>query len=946
MLQPKKLNPSQKNRKLTSGNTTPASYDVDWDAVRSVNDNVVVQAAKIFDPIGISSYPDVYYAGKDLYEGKGSVGNLALNVLGALPMVGKAKVLFNLAKARNASRTVTGVKKVFKGVEKVAEKVNKVTNPLDIPSPFKLKNQRTASKQISKVDVKNLGVDLLDLANVGADVSSVVKAGTPVVEEASKIIKKELETPSPIDKNKIIEYYNTDPKRGEVEKPGQLANVQYVPVSNSAELGMWQKQKLALGTGKDGLMKTKMNLRKKYAAGTGVNGVKNYIPNPADALAENNKMMAEAEMTAMQNPWLPIVGIAGGLASTAIGSGVFNKPGTTRPAVTTVDAGLTMAPMAALGMQDSEENEIEVEGGEVMETPDGQVQELEGAAHEDGGIPLDNVPQGTDIFSDRLKGKDGKTMAERKMAREKKRSNLLDMISTNSTDLAVKNTAQRKMGFLDKEEQEDKQMQEIANQIQQLQQAANNMEVADMNPSQEEFMYGTGSQGMKYAYGTGADGVTEYALGGTIDPITGKIYNTWLQNSREDLLKRYSPNASSEDKMFKSTNPNIRKEFQTFLFGNKAGTVDGENNYTIDGDFGKTTNASAKQYSDIYDHYSNIFDPSVQTDVGYGEGGKKPGWKIEQWKKEEQRKLDLEKDPSKAPSIVGAGTEMDFAPQTGNPSFDWKSMPEVPSEVMSGKEGIGIADADRLASAEEDAAFYTPGQVGTPIEDLPGNMFSRGVNKMANKIGELNEGGFIPGIGDMMKFYGNYKAGTDSMKNALENYAKTPAEVNAYKNFGKESLREVDLMKENIAGQRDFAQQKLNAQARAAKKAGASGARGINVQRALSLASDYQNIQGTNELTANVLQQLMGLQGTKADLLTKRDAMVMKGEEDKNERILKNMDAFYTAKGKAYKDQSMAVQTSGKDFNTMQMNQILLKLLQSQSPNFGITRAGEITTKK
>ena len=44
----------------------------------------------------------VYYAGKDLYEGKGSVGNLALNVLGALPMLGKSKVLFNLAKAKSA----------------------------------------------------------------------------------------------------------------------------------------------------------------------------------------------------------------------------------------------------------------------------------------------------------------------------------------------------------------------------------------------------------------------------------------------------------------------------------------------------------------------------------------------------------------------------------------------------------------------------------------------------------------------------------------------------------------------------------------------------------------------------------------------------------------------------------------------------------------------------
>jgi hypothetical protein len=43
-----------------------------WDAVRNVNDNGLVQTAKIFDPTGISSYPDVYYAYKDMVAGKGS----------------------------------------------------------------------------------------------------------------------------------------------------------------------------------------------------------------------------------------------------------------------------------------------------------------------------------------------------------------------------------------------------------------------------------------------------------------------------------------------------------------------------------------------------------------------------------------------------------------------------------------------------------------------------------------------------------------------------------------------------------------------------------------------------------------------------------------------------------------------------------------------------------
>jgi hypothetical protein len=39
---------------------------MDWDAVRNANDNGLVQPSKIFDPTGISSYPDVYYAYKDM----------------------------------------------------------------------------------------------------------------------------------------------------------------------------------------------------------------------------------------------------------------------------------------------------------------------------------------------------------------------------------------------------------------------------------------------------------------------------------------------------------------------------------------------------------------------------------------------------------------------------------------------------------------------------------------------------------------------------------------------------------------------------------------------------------------------------------------------------------------------------------------------------------------
>lgn len=54
----------------------------------------------------------------------------------------------------------------------------------------------------------------------------------------------------------------------------------------------------------------------------------------------------------------------------------------------------------------------EVEKQEVMRAPDGSTMEVDGASHENGGVPV-NIPNLTQIYSDRLKDKEsGKTFAE------------------------------------------------------------------------------------------------------------------------------------------------------------------------------------------------------------------------------------------------------------------------------------------------------------------------------------------------------------------------------------------------------------------------------------------------------------------------------------------------------------------------------------------------------
>lgn len=99
---------------------------------------------------------------------------------------------------------------------------------------------------------------------------------------------------------------------------------------------------------------------------------------------------------------------------------------------------------------------VEVEGGEVAETPYGDMMQFSGPSHEAGGIDT-TLPVGTTIYSDRI-AIDGKTMQERKKARE---SRIKKLEKAGSTP-ADKNTLERTMAFLDAEEEGDLMVQEAA----------------------------------------------------------------------------------------------------------------------------------------------------------------------------------------------------------------------------------------------------------------------------------------------------------------------------------------------------------------------------------------------------------------------------------------------------------------------------------------------------
>lgn len=241
-------------------------------------------------------------------------------------------------------------------------------------------------------------------------------------------------------------------------------------------------EQLAFGTSQDGIMKKRMNPRKRYANGSGRQGVgpTNYITNPSETLADYNIMLGKAENEALSNPWLPVTSMLGSLLQT--GLGIAGSYAGAKPATTAKNgsSGLT--------------KDVEVEGEEAFETPSGETGIFKGPSHEQGGIPMKvgkDIPAGTTVYSDRLKGADGLTMAERKARREAEESKIQKRLDSNKTDLAIKNGAKRQLAIIEKEEQQDLQLQELVSQFQDMAMAA---------------------------FGTGKEGVQKMDNGGIIDP--------------------------------------------------------------------------------------------------------------------------------------------------------------------------------------------------------------------------------------------------------------------------------------------------------------------------------------------------------------------------------------------------------------------------------------------
>lgn len=146
-----------------------------------------------------------------------------------------------------------------------------------------------------------------------------------------------------------------------------------------------------------------------------------------------------------------------------------------------------------------------IEGGEVVELPDGQVADAKGPSHEAGGIDL-MLPGGSEVFSKRIKI-DGVTIADRKKKREKRTVTLEDLLKANETDALVKNSLDRTKKNNEKEEQFDNNVQKVVGDI--------------LEPPKEKFAYGgpvDGENPLMKLIMQGMNGLQDNSYGGIGTP--------------------------------------------------------------------------------------------------------------------------------------------------------------------------------------------------------------------------------------------------------------------------------------------------------------------------------------------------------------------------------------------------------------------------------------------
>ncbi len=176
--------------------------------------------------------------------------------------------------------------------------------------------------------------------------------------------------------------------------------------------------------------------RKKCAYGA--SSIRNVMDTPNEVLGKNELNKAKAQADAMDNPF-------------AVGLDILSQ-------LTATFGPSAVKTFLAFGSSSVGDVPVEVEGGEVARTPEGDTIKFKGKKHEQGGIE-GTLPEYTQVFSERLK-KGEISFAKEEEKRAKELANLDKRIEKNPYDMMLRETKKIVENRHEKERQESLALQE------------------------------------------------------------------------------------------------------------------------------------------------------------------------------------------------------------------------------------------------------------------------------------------------------------------------------------------------------------------------------------------------------------------------------------------------------------------------------------------------------
>ena len=545
---------------------------------------------------------------------------------------------------------------------------------------------------------------------------------------------------------------------------------------------------------------------------------------------------------------------------------------------------------------------IEAEGQELIQTPDGQLSEIQGPSHEQGGINM-QIPQDSVIYSKRLKGLDGNTMAKRKEFREKHLLKLEKLLKLNPKDKVLRRTYDRTLRAFEQQEKEDVEYMNYMNIMHNSGQTIPQMATGGIPPNNNNLLYNPGFDPLNNTFQLGLPGDNPN------DHYSFYTKQPKVVPAEQPIISEQTPSAK------KLVNSDIKPKVVSVL-PTKINTIKGFGEQelaelnALAGKYGntdiyadkKTTNKLSK---DFQKNVLKMKDKAVDGIIG---------------KQSATAYLDYLRTLDKTLPILNGIPSLMGRP---NPFFKVENfkVPEVKEEPIEELDEI-IIDVNRPKNSEVEEIKE---EINSPQEIIDKNPYT---------------------LGDLIYGYGTYNAGMDPLRITQQQRAGDTPNINFYKDYGNKSLDKLQEAKNLLKYQHDLSLQNLVSERDVALARNKSGARGISTQRALDLATDVQNYKAQNIATASYNNQLAQMMNFEADLLRQADGVIAQGEEKRDLADRQDRDIYYTQLQRDVRNRNTMLQNIGKHINDVKEREFKRNVYSQYGDNLTFNSDGTIINKE